>query len=276
STPNASQTFPFVGGPFDGQSYTVALFPTARPLTTYGALTEINSKVKSEYNALVLQANRRFSHGLLLLANYTLSKAKDTLQDSTTFTATNTPFNVFDPGADNGRSKFDRRHKFVFSAVYAPRVKLNNKFATAVLDGWSIAPIYQVFSGIAYEGGVSGSNPGGAGALNRSGGQNRLFGLVDRNAFTGPTQDVFDLRLSRRFYLKEKANLEFLGEVFNLPNTLLVTGVNSTMYSLNSTIIPVIHPVPTLDFNAPFGTVTQADSTLFRERQIQIGIRFQF
>jgi hypothetical protein len=266
STPNASQTFPIVGGPFDGQSLTLALFPTARPLTTYGALTEINSKVKSEYNAFVLQANRRFSHGLLLLANYTLSKATDTLQTSTTFTATNTPFNVFDPGADSGRSNFDRRHKFVFSAVYAPRVKSASKVATALLDGWSIAPIYQVFSGIAYNGGVSGSN-GGAGSLNRSGGQNRLIGLLDRNAFTGPTQNIFNLRLSRRFYIKEKANVEFLGEVFNLPNTLLVTGVNNTMYSLVS---------GSLVFNNAFGGVTAADSTLFRERQVQLGLRFQF
>jgi hypothetical protein len=266
STPNASQTFPIVGGPFDGQSLTLALFPTARPLTTYGALTEINSKVKSEYNAFVLQANRRFSHGLLLLTNYTLSKATDTLQTSTTFTATNTPFNVFDPGADSGRSNFDRRHKFVFSAVYAPRVKSASKFATALLDGWSIAPIYQVFSGIAYNGAVSGSN-GGAGSLNRSGGQNRLIGLLDRNSFTGPTQNIFNLRLSRRFYIKEKANVEFLGEVFNLPNTLLVTGVNSTMYSLVS---------GSLVFNNAFGGVTAADSTLFRERQVQLGLRFQF
>jgi hypothetical protein len=208
------------------------------------------------------------------MANYTLSKATDTLQNSTTFTANNTPFNVFDPDADRGRSNFDRRHKFVLSAVYGPRVKADNKFATALLDGWSIAPIYQIFSGIPFDGGVSGSN-GGAGSLNRSGGQNRLFGLLDRNSFTGPTQHVVNLRLSRRFYIREKANLEFLGEVFNLPNTLLVTGVNSTMYNLNSTI-NATHPVATLDFNAPFGTVTQADSTLFRERQIQIGIRFQF
>jgi hypothetical protein len=266
STPNASQTFPIVGGPFGGQSLTLALFPTARPLTTYAQITEIASKVKSEYNALVLQANHRFSHGLLLLTNYTLSKATDTLQTSTTFTANNIPFNVFDPGADRGRSNFDRRHKFVFSAVYAPRVKSGNKFATAVLDGWSIAPIYQIFSGIAYDAGVSGSN-GGAGGLNRSGGQNRLFGLSDRNSFTGPTQNIFNLRLSRRFYIKEKANLEFLGEVFNLPNTLLVTGVNSTMYSLTSGV---------LNFNTAFGGVTAADSTLFRERQVQIGLRFQF
>ena len=75
----------------------------------------------------------------------------------------------------------------------------------------------------------------------------------------GPRQNIFNLRLSRRFYIKEKANIEFLGEAFNLPNTLLVTGVNSTMYNLIS---------GSLNFNAPFGTVTSADSTLFRERQI--------
>jgi hypothetical protein len=244
----------------------VALFPTARPLATYGALTEIASKVKSEYNAFVFQVNKRFSNGFQLLSSYTLSKATDTLQTSTTFTATNIPFNVFDPGADNGRSSFDRRHKFVLSAVYAPRVKVDNKLATFLLDGWSIAPIYQLYSGIAYEGMASNSN-GGAGSLNRSGGANRLIGLLDRNSFTGPTQNIFNLRLSRRFYIKEKANLEVLGEAFNLPNTLLVTGVNNTMYSLNS---------GSLVFNSAFGGVTAADSTLFRERQIQLGFRLQF
>jgi hypothetical protein len=278
ATPNASQTFPLVGGPLDGQSMTVALFPTARPLTGFAQLTEIASQVESKYNAFVLQANHRLSSGLQFLANYTLSKATDTLQTSTTFTANNTPFNVFDPDADRGRSSFDRRHKFVMAAVYAPRVKADNKFATVLLDGWSIAPIFQVFSGIAFDGGVSGSN-GGAGSLNRSGGLNRLVGLLDRNSFTGPTQKVFNLRLSRRFHIKEGMNVEFLGEAFNLPNTLLVTGVNSTMYILNSSITPA-HPVATLDFNSSatsgFGAVTAADSTLFRERQIQIGIRFQF
>ena len=266
SAPTTSQTFPIVGGPFDGQSYTVSLFPTARPLATYGALTEIASKVKSEYNAFVFQVNKRFSNGFQLLSSYTLSKATDTLQTSTTFSATNIPFNVFDPGADNGRSSFDRRHKFVVSAVYAPRVKVDNKLATFLLDGWSIAPIYQLYSGIAYEGMVSGSN-GGGGSLNRSGGANRLIGLLDRNSFTGPTQNIFNLRLSRRFYIKERANLEVLGEAFNLPNTLLVTGINSTIYSLTS---------GSLVFNNAFGGVTAADSTLFRERQIQIGFRLQF
>src|SRR5262249_30134945 len=278
SPPTTTQIFPLVGGPLNGQSLTVGLFPTARPLTTYAQLTEIVSKVKSEYNAFVLQANHRFGHGLLLLANYTLSKATDTLQTSTTFTANNNPFNVFDPEADRGRSNYDRRNKFVLSAVYAPRLKSDNKLVTALFDGWSIAPVFQAFSGVPYDGSVSGGN-GGAGSLNRSGGQNRLVGLLDRNAFTGPSVQIFNLRLSRRFYIKEKMNVELLGEVFNVPNRVQVTGVNSTMYILNSAI-SATHPVATLDFNSSatsgFGAVTAADSTLFRERQIQIGFRFQF
>jgi hypothetical protein len=107
SPPTTSQTFPLVGGPLDGKSLVVQQFPTARPLTTYAQLTEIASKVKSQYNALVLQANHRMAHGVMFMANYTLSKAIDTLQTSSTFTSNNIPFDVFNPEADEGRSNFD-------------------------------------------------------------------------------------------------------------------------------------------------------------------------
>lgn len=268
SATTATQTFKINGGPFDGQSLTIPVFSTTRPLTNYAQLTEITSKVKSEYNAFVLQANRRFANGLQFQASYTLSKAIDTLQQSVTFTTNNAPYNVFDPEADRGRSNFDRRHKFVVSAVYAPRVKTGNNVLNALADGWSIAPIYQIYTGLPYDGSVSGSN-GGAGSLNRSGGQNRLVGLLERNAFTGPTVKNLDLRLSRRFYIKEKVNVEFLGEVFNLPNATHITGINSTMYTFSSS-------TGSLNYNTNFGTITEAGGTLYRERQVQLGLRFQF
>ena len=266
TAPTTSQAFAITGGPLDGKTLTLPVFATARPLTTYAQLTEIVSAVKSEYNAFVLQANRRFSKGLQFQASYTLSKAIDTLQQSVTFTTNNAPYNVFDPESDRGRSNYDRRHKFVVSAVMAPRVKSGNKALNALADGWSIAPILQVYTGLPYDGGVSGSN-GGAGSLNRSGGQNRLVGLLERNAFTGPTVKNFDLRISRRFYLKDKMNVEFLGEVFNLPNTTHITGLNSTMYNLSN---------GALAYNTAFGTITEAGGTLYRERQVQLGLRFQF
>lgn len=266
SVPTATQSFAINGGPLNGQTLTIPVFATTRPLTTYAQLTEIASKVKSEYNALVLQVNRRMTKGVQFQANYTLSKATDTLQTSTTFTANNVPYNVFDTEADRGRSNFDRRHKFVANAIVQPRVKTGNSVLNAFADGWNIAPIFQVYTGRPYDGLVSGSN-GGAGALNRSGGQNRLVGLLERNAFTGPTVKNLDLRISRRFYIKEKVNVEVLGEVFNLPNTTQITDLNNTMYNLSS---------GALNYNPAFGSITEAGGTLYRERQVQIGFRLQF
>jgi len=268
NSPTSNQTYTVSGGPFNGQSFTIPVFRGARPNTSFGVLTEIASAVKSEYNAMVLQANRRFSGGLQFLVSYTLSKAVDDSQTSQTFTTANVPFNVFDPKAERGRSRFDRRHKFVASAVYAPRLKVDNKVVTALIDGWSIAPIFQFYTGLPYEGFVSGSLSGGtAGGLNGAGSSSNRLPLLERNAFTGPGVKNFDLRLSRRFYIKERINVEFLGEAFNVLNRTQFTNVNATMYTLSGT---------TLNFNSAFGTITEAGGTLYRERQIQLGLRFQF
>src|SRR5262249_53444965 len=160
-------------------------------------ITEIASNIRSEYNALVLQANRRFSAGLQFSVNYTLSKAVDYNQTSQTFTANNIPFNVFDPGLERGTSLFDVRHKFAVNAVYSPGVTSDNGVLKAVLDGWSIAPIFQYYTGQPYSGTISGSTPGGpAGGtgINRSGGSTR-FPLLERNSFRFPALANVDLRI---------------------------------------------------------------------------------
>jgi hypothetical protein len=227
------------------------------------------SDIGSEYNALVLQANRRFSDGLQILASYTLSKAVDDSQTSQTFTTANVPFNVFDPGAERGRSRFDRRHKFVISAVYAPRVKVDSKVVTALVDGWSIAPIFQYYTGFPYDGLVSSNLGGGtAGGLNGASSSNNRLPLLERNAFTAPSVKNVDLRLSRKFYIKEGFNVEILGEAFNILNRTQFTGVNTRMYNLNSN--------NTLTFDPLFGSLAEAGGTLYRERQVQIGLRLQF
>jgi len=281
SPPTLTQTYTLVGGPFAGQTLTVPAFRGARPNANYAQMTEIASRVKSEYNALVLQANRRFAGGLQLQASYTLSKATDTLQTSTTFTASNIPYNVFDPGGDGGRSNFDRRHKFVASAVYAPRVEVKNTAIRTVADGWSIAPIFQYYTGQPLDAGVSGSLPNAnpinpaipnaiSSGINGSGGANRLI-LVPRNDFSGPDVWNVDLRLSKRFYIKEKFNVEFLGEAFNLFNRTQITGLNSSYYSVGGTAQSA-----TLTFQPAFGTANEAGGTLYRERQVQIGLRLKF
>jgi outer membrane receptor protein involved in Fe transport len=252
--------FNVVGGPFNGQTFTLPLY--ARANTSFQQLTQIQSSVKSEYNALVLQANRRFTNGLQFQSSYTLSKATDTNQNSATFTQNNSPFDAFDRSYDKGPSNFDRRHKFVVSAVYAPTIYNGStgSFYNYLLNGWSLAPIYTFYSGGPYTGSVSGTS------LNGSNGDN-LFPLLGRNTFRLPSLHNLDFRLSKRFRITESVNLELLGEAFNVFNRTHVFAQNSTLYTRSGN---------TLTFNQSFGDITSTDSTLYRERQVQFAARFQF
>jgi Carboxypeptidase regulatory-like domain len=272
--PTTSRTYTITGGPFDGQTFTVPAF-TSRSNTAFSFMTEIASIIPSEYHAMALQINRRFSEGLQFSANYTLSKATDYSQGSQTFTTNNVPFNVFDLSLEKARSTFDRRHKFIASAVYSPRVKLNSKVATSLLDNWSIAPIFQAYTGIPYTATTTGNLPGGisGGGINGSAGASRLP-LVDRNSFTGPNVWNVDMRLSRRFNIREGMSMELLGEAFNLFNRTQITGINSIMYRIGGSMTSPTLTVPP-DIPA-FGTPNEAGGTLYRERQIQLGARLRF
>jgi len=268
-----------VGGPFNGQTYLTPLFVGPRPDTRFAQITEIRSDVISKYHALVLQANRRLTRGLQFQSNYTLSRASDSGQSSTTFTANNLPFNAFDQQGEDALSNFDRRQKFVASVVYNPN-PFSDGAAKHIFNGWTIAPILNAFSGQRVTGNISGNiNPTSFGfassqtpgsGVNGSGGSSR-FALVPRNFFKQPNIWYVDARLSRRFSLSEQMKLEILAEGFNVFNRTQVTVVNGTIYNLSGS---------TLTFNGagtnPFFNVTGADSTLFRERQVQFAARFEF
>ncbi len=255
----ASTTYSVVGGPFAGASFNLPLYSR---VTGASAMTQIQSTVNSEYNGLVFQANRRFTNGFQFQMSYTLAKSTDSNQNSATFTQTNSPYDLFDRSYDNGPSNFDVRHKFVASAVYAPTLYKGDKnnFLNYLANGWSIAPIFNFYSGAPYDGTVSGTS------LNGSNGDAR-FPLNDRNAYRRPNIINLDLRLSKRFKFTEKLNLEFLAEAFNVMNRTHVFARNSTLYTRSGTV---------LTYNTPFGDITTTDSTLYRERQIQFAARFQF
>jgi hypothetical protein len=289
-------------------------FTTPRPNPNFAQITEIRSDVFSKYHALVLQANRRLTNGLQFQTNYTLSRAQDNGQSSVTFTSNNLPFNAFEQGAEDALSAFDRRHKLVASVVYNTdfqRFK-DNGFGRAIFNDWTIAPILNAFSGARVTQSISGTinpaafgftgnaaqitalcgnlgNPAATpscttpgGGANGSGGSSRFAGLP-RNAFKQPKIWYVDLRLSRRFRITESTRLEILGEAFNLFNRTQVTNVTSTFYNYASNTTTPACPgglTQCLLFNdagnAPFLNVTGADSTLFRERQIQFAARFEF
>ncbi len=284
--PRPCTTYTITNGPFAGQSYTVPLFLGSRPISAFGAMTEIRSTVSSRYYGFVAQLNRRLTNGLQFQANYTRSRSHDTGQASQTFTATNSPFDASNPFGEEGISNFDIPNKFSVNAVYQPHFKVSGG-ADKVLNGWQLSPIVTAYSGVPFTPTISGSFPtaactvatcgiAGAAITTPGGGQNgsagsTRFALVPRNSFRLPKIVNFDMRLSRRFAFTESTALEVLVEGFNLVNRTQVTGVNSAIYATGGTYV-----APTLALTSNFGTPNATGGTLFRERQVQLGVRFQF
>ena len=149
-------------GPFAGQvwSFPFYLGPAGctgnncRPNPNFGNVLEIRDSVSTKYHALVLQANRRLTNGLQFQSSYTLSRSQDNggAQSSATFTpGFSALFDPFDAQAENGFSPYDRRHKFVASVVYNTEfTSLKDQVAGKILNGWTIAPIVNMFSGFRY------------------------------------------------------------------------------------------------------------------------------
>jgi len=266
--PTQTRTFTVVGGDLDGQQFTIPRF-SGRIDPRFGSITEIRSSIKSEYHALVLQANRRFTRGFQFQASYTLSRATDTNQVSQTFTTTNVPANPYDLSSESGYSNFDRRHKFAANAVWNPTLSSDrNSLTKALFGGWTLAPAITIFSGLPFtaqaDNNLTGSSGGGA-----------RVPFITRNVFRAPSQATVDFRLSRRFNFSESTNLEFLAEAFNLFNKVNVTSVNDTLYSLDSSDANNLKLIAEPDFGLP-GSTGLNNSFFFRERQIQLAVRFHF
>jgi len=260
-------------------------------------MTAIRSIVWSKYVGGVIQFNRRLTNGLQFQVNYTRSTARDLGQSSTTFTTANNVLNAFDIGAESGRSFLDVPNKFIANAVWQPKYK--NAFA----KDWTFSPIFSAYAGVPLNTFISAtiplpgfsqdpscwpgavttnqcSTPGGG--QNGSGGATRL-GLAPRNGYRLPKIWNFDMRVSRRIRIDESKALEFFIEGFNLFNRTQVTGMQNQIYSAsttaatcNATHTACTSPTAVLNFNTAFQTVNAAGGTLFRERQVQWAIRFQF
>src|SRR6185436_6553222 len=292
SAPTTQGRVNIVDGPFAGQTWVFPFYrapaspATARPNGAFGNILEIRDSVATKYHALVLQANRRLTHGLQFQSSYTLSRSQDSngSQSSATFTpGFSALFDPFDAGAEDGLSPFDRRHKFVASVVYNTNFTGFSDTAKAILNNWTIAPIVNMFSGFRYTAVTNNFTPPAAvatpntfgtaqsGGINGSNGSLR-FGLTPNNAFHTPSIKYVDLRVSRRFRVTEGSKLEFLAEGFNIFNRTQVTGVNNRMYVLSASGSSVIGT-----FDPTFGTASDlSNGFFFRERQIQLAVRFEF
>ena len=257
-------------GPIQTPTLTGLLF-NSRPNPSFGSMTDVFSGVNSSYNAFAVQLNHNMSHHVQFGANYTWAHAIDFGQNESTFTDTNDLLNPNCLKCEYGDSNFDIRQRFTLNAVADSWWNVKG-WAGYLANGWELAPIFQAQTGLPYSLVTSGSAPGGAsGSINGSGGATRLF-EVGRNTYRYPNTYVFDLRLSKSIKIAERVNLQVLGEAFNLANHLNTTAINNTGYIIGGTTT-----APTLTYNGPFGTRTNANSNfVYSTRQIQIGAKLSF
>ena len=104
-----------------------------------GNITEVTSGANSNYNALVMEFNRRLSKGLQLISSYTYSKSIDENSLNSQGTILQ---NSFDLANNRGLSDFDVRHRFVISGFYELPFHGNR-----LISGWEIGTIVQAQSG---------------------------------------------------------------------------------------------------------------------------------
>lgn len=282
--PTGSARITINDGPFAGAVWAFPYFLGSRPNTAFGNILEIRDSLSTKYNALVLQANRRLTKGLQFQTSYTLSRAQDNggSQTSATFTPSfSSLFNPFDAQGENGLSPYDRRHKFVASVVYNTSFKSLGDTGRAILNGWTIAPIVNMFSGARYTAVTSSTSISSVFGTSQNGGVNGSngslrFALTPNNAYHMPATKYVDLRISRRFTIKEDAKIEVLGEFFNIFNRTQVTAVNNRIYNIACTG-NTTNGSCTATYDPTFGTASDlSNGFFFRERQIQLGVRFEF
>jgi hypothetical protein len=104
-------------------------------------LNYFQDDVNGNYNALLTEIQKRFSHGFELDAQYTFSKALDEATNNYYFDQY--PFNA---QSAYGPSDNDVRHSFKLWGLWSPKF-FHHDWKGKVIDGWTFSGIWDLHSG---------------------------------------------------------------------------------------------------------------------------------
>ena len=210
----------------------------------------------SNYNALQLDLNHRFSKAFGVRGVYTWSKALDDGDSLNQTTAGNAPgllSNPFDPRADWGLATYDVRNAAVISGTYelpfgrGRRFLRDGGFMEKLAGGWSTNNLLTLQSGFpftpqlsynpsnngdtrnpvrpfanpAFNGPVITGNPAqwfNPAAFLQPPPNSGFYGNLRRNTLIGPGLATWDMSLLKDTRIRESLNLQFRAEIFNLLN----------------------------------------------------------
>ena len=219
-----------------------------RPDPNWGNISRFESSGNSSYNGMVVSVNQRAASWASMRVSYTFSK---TIDDSGNFFFS-TPQNNFNLRDERGRSDNDQRHRLVISGSLAVPDHKKPSSLQRIFCGFQMGYIFTYASRLPF---------------NVLLGQDRNLDTnnndrpvgVGRNTGRGFDFASLDLRLSRRFKLTERLDLQLLAEGFNVLNRSNL-GVPNNVFGSGVTPLP------------NFRRATQA----FDPRQFQFGMRVSF
>jgi hypothetical protein len=246
----------------------------------------------SYYNGLQVDVVRRFTNGLQFRGAYTFSKSLDegsSLANAVSGTTNAFVMNPLDTRQDYGLSSFDVRHAASINATYEISFKGKGGFASKAFGNWQASIITTIQSGLPFSPqlGFNPTNDGnsrnpGRPSLNPdftgniiTGNPNQYYnpntfivpltgtyGDAGRDILEGPGITDIDLSVLKRIPIRERLNLQFRGEFFNI--------LNHTNFSSPN---PIVFTAATGGASPTAGLITATSST---SRQIQFGLKLQW
>jgi len=138
----------------DGIGYNNTLAPN-RPNPVYTGFNYRSNSVSSNYNSLIVEAQKRMGHGLQFQTGYTYSKLLDVNSElfagCSTIGGLTAPYYYISnalPKLNYARGAEDHRHAYKFNVTYEmPFFKAEKGFVGHVLGGWSLGSFLQFYSG---------------------------------------------------------------------------------------------------------------------------------
>lgn len=266
-----------------------------RRLPGLGNIALSESTGNSTYHALQLWLNRRFSDRLAFQASYTWGHAITDVALGSFTSSTTDPFNY---DLDRGDADLDRRHIFVFNAVYnLPSFSSWGSFASKILGDWQFNTIASFLAGPPIEV-TSGANTAGLAANPAAGLRPELvqgvpiyvsvpgdktrflnpaafalpgigqFGSLGRGVIRQPGIENIDFSVVKNWKVRERYGLQFRAEMFNAFNHTNFSGFNVNLGLENNINNPNFGQVT----NGSFGRFNAARDP----REIQFGLKFSF
>lgn len=262
----------------DGQNVgSYPFYRGTRPNANFGRMIVMEPAVTTNYHALVLSATKRLSQGLMFNSSYTLSKAEDNGQSSTTFfSSSGIPYdslNFRNPNnpIDSALSpaNYDRRHRFVGSFFYQ----------LAYFWDLGLGGIVTLESGLPLSQKTTGNVAASTGAVNTTGtnGTGGFFGApwVGYNTDRQSGRKTFDARISRDFHVSGSRRVQVLWEVFNVFNAANYTNYFDTAFDVVTSSYDANTNVTTVTLRKNTGyLLPRSDTTNFwGPRDMQLGIK---